>query len=218
VTSDEGVARDARAQHATDPHVDWEAAYAGASMPATPVDRDVVALARALAPGSALDLGCGAGQNSIWLAERGWDVLGVDIAGSAIGRAEAAAAEAGVRARFECDDITTWRTDARFDLVISTYALPRRGRGRTHALTVARDAVAPAGVALVAEFEVSLAGTGWMAEDHLVTLEEITQMFPGFHLDRAEVLRAGHGHDGATRELPIAIVEARHPGPPSSRP
>lgn len=32
----------------------------------------------ALPPGSALDLACGAGRHSIWLAERGWAVTAVD--------------------------------------------------------------------------------------------------------------------------------------------
>lgn len=39
-------------------------------------------LAEALAglkPGAALDLACGSGRHSFWLAERGWDVTGVDI-------------------------------------------------------------------------------------------------------------------------------------------
>jgi SAM-dependent methyltransferase len=192
--------------------VDWEAVYAG-DVPDTPVDSDLMALAQTLTPGSALDLGCGSGQNSIWLAERGWSVLGVDIASGAIERARETAARAGVDAAFEAGDVTTWRSADRYDLVISTYALPPRGRGRVHALTAARDAVAAGGTALVAEFETSLASAGWMAEENLVTLDEITEAFPGFHLARAEVRVTSHSHGRDVRELPIAIVVARHPGP-----
>jgi len=191
---------------------DWEAAYAR-EVPDTPVDRDVVAHARDLTPGTALDLGCGTGQNSIWLAQQGWEVHGVDIARGAIRRAEDAAERSGVSATFEVCDLTTWRSDMRYDLVVSTYALPPRGLGRTHALTVVRDAVAPGGTALVAEFEASLAASGWMAEENLVMLSEITDMFPGFHLDRAEVKVTTHTHGSDSKELPIAIVVARHPGP-----
>jgi SAM-dependent methyltransferase len=32
-----------------------------------------------LGPGRALDLACGSGRHSLWLAERGWDVTAVDI-------------------------------------------------------------------------------------------------------------------------------------------
>src|SRR5215470_13935916 len=38
----------------------------------------------ALAPGSALDLGCGTGTDSIYLAAHGWDVTGVDMVSEAV--------------------------------------------------------------------------------------------------------------------------------------
>jgi len=192
--------------------IDWEAAYQG-EFPDAPVDRDLVVLAAGLEPGTALDLGCGAGQNSIWLAANGWRVHGVDIAGGAIERAESAATAAGVEATFERADLVSWRTSDRFDLVISTYATPPRGPGRVHALTVARDAVAPKGTLLFAEFEAALAESGWMAAEHLVRLEEVTAMLPGFELERAEVVVSAHQHGTESKELPIVMVVARHPGP-----
>jgi SAM-dependent methyltransferase len=197
--------------------IDWESAYAG-DVPDSPVDRDIIALTRDLTPGTALDLGCGSGQNSIWLAQQGWRVHGVDIAGGAVERAEAAAARAGVTATFERADLTTWRTRDRYDLVISTYALPPRGPGRLHALTTTRDAVAPGGLALLAEFEASLAETGWMAAEHLVTLDELSEALPGFELERADVRVAVHTHGDETNQLPIVIVVARHPGPLTQEP
>jgi SAM-dependent methyltransferase len=41
----------------------------------------------AVAPGRALDLGCGTGTNVRYLAEHGWDATGVDAVPAAIGRA-----------------------------------------------------------------------------------------------------------------------------------
>ena len=192
--------------------IDWEAAYSG-DVPDTPVDRDVVRIAADLSPGSALDLGCGSGQNSIWLGARGWRVHCVDVARGAIQRAESAAAKAGVSATFERADVTNWRTKQRYDLVISTYALPSRGPGRLHALDVARDAVAPGGTLLICDFDESLAASGWMAADHLVSLDEITAALPGFELDEAEVRVTEHSHGSEASDLPVAIVVARHPGP-----
>jgi trans-aconitate methyltransferase len=192
--------------------IDWEAAYSG-DLPDTPVDRDVVRVAGELPPGTALDLGCGSGQNSIWLVAHGWRVRGLDVARGAIDRAEAAAAAAGVDATFERADVTTWRSRNRYDLVISTYALPSRGPGRVHALTVARDSVAPGGTLLIADFDASLADSGWMAPDHLVSLEELTEALPGFELDEAEVRVIEHSHGSEVDDLPVAIVVARHPGP-----
>ncbi len=192
--------------------IDWEAAYAG-DVPDTPVDKDVVRVADTLLPGTALDLGCGTGQNSIWLGARGWRVHGVDIARGAVERAEAAAARAGIEATFEKADVTEWRTSERFELVVSTYALPSRGPGRVHALTVARDAVAPGGTLLITEFDRSLAESGWMPPDHLASLEEITEALPGFELEEAEVRTTRHSHGREAHDLPVVIVVARHPGP-----
>ncbi len=43
--------------------------------------------------GRALDLGCGEGADSVWLAERGWHVVAVDISDTALRRARSAARE-----------------------------------------------------------------------------------------------------------------------------
>jgi SAM-dependent methyltransferase len=45
-----------------------------------------------VAPGRALDIGAGTGTNAIWLAERGFDVLGVDISPIAVDKARAKSA------------------------------------------------------------------------------------------------------------------------------
>lgn len=52
-----------------------------------------------------LDAGCGTGENALFLASRGSEVVGVDHAGTAIARAQAKAAEAGLdAARFVVGD------------------------------------------------------------------------------------------------------------------
>ncbi|MBR7677707.1 methyltransferase domain-containing protein, partial [Streptomyces daliensis] len=48
-----------------------------------------------LAPGRALELGCGEGGDAVWLARQGWRVTATDISGVALARAEEHAARAG---------------------------------------------------------------------------------------------------------------------------
>ncbi len=57
-------------------------------------------------PGRAVDLGCGAGANAIYLAQHGFDVTGVDFAEAAIEKARARARDAGVQVNFIVDDLT----------------------------------------------------------------------------------------------------------------
>ena len=62
--------------------------------PPTPL---LVQTAKALTPGKALDLACGAGRNALWLAEHGWEVTAVDGASEAIKILRFAPTNAGYR-------------------------------------------------------------------------------------------------------------------------
>ena len=67
---------------------------------------EVVALADQLPPGRALDLGCGTGASSLYLASRGWSVTGVDFIPQAIRRARQKAQAAGLVVDFHVADVT----------------------------------------------------------------------------------------------------------------
>jgi len=73
--------------------------------------------------GRALDLGCGSGVWGIKLAERGWQVTGVDLVEKALERARLRVREAGVDMRLVKGDVTDLRgTDvgSGFRLVLDT--------------------------------------------------------------------------------------------------
>ena len=116
-------------------------------------NRYLVTEAEGLAPGAALDVGCGEGADAIWLAERGWRVTAVDISSVALQRAAANASQvvAGVAARIEWvhTDLTTWDPGpVRFDLVSAQYMhLPSATRQGLFARLAA--AVAPGGTLLI---------------------------------------------------------------------
>jgi cyclopropane fatty-acyl-phospholipid synthase-like methyltransferase len=55
--------------------------------------------------GHVIDIGCGTGENALFIASRGLDVVGVDVAPEAIRQATAKAAARGVPVRFEVADV-----------------------------------------------------------------------------------------------------------------
>jgi SAM-dependent methyltransferase len=59
-----------------------------------------------LPAGSALDLGCGTGDSSIYLAQHGWKVTGVDFVPKALDKARAKAGAAGLSINFVNADVT----------------------------------------------------------------------------------------------------------------
>jgi SAM-dependent methyltransferase len=59
---------------------------------------------RAIEPGRTLDVGCGTGTNAIYLAQHGFDVVGVDVSRIAV---ETARAKANGTCRFETLDFLT---------------------------------------------------------------------------------------------------------------
>lgn len=74
-------------------------------------------------PGTALDLGCGAGMCSIHLARAGYEVTSVDYAQGAIDLANTAARKANVEIETVRADVLSWSTSRRFDIVLDSSCL-----------------------------------------------------------------------------------------------
>jgi 2-polyprenyl-3-methyl-5-hydroxy-6-metoxy-1,4-benzoquinol methylase len=104
-----------------------------------------------LAPGSALDVGCGEGGDVIWLARQGWRVTGADFSDNGLARAARHAEQAGV-----ADRVDWWHVDARrftadgraYDLV-TTHFLHPPGGGMVDVTRRLTEAVAPGGHLLI---------------------------------------------------------------------
>lgn len=69
---------------------------------------EVMAIVAELRPGRALDLGCGYGRSSIYMAQHGWQVDGVDFVAQAIATAQerARAKEVGDQVNFHQSSVT----------------------------------------------------------------------------------------------------------------
>ena len=104
-----------------------------------------------LAPGRALDLGCGEGADAVWLAQRGWQVTAVDISGVALHRAAEHARDAGVADRIDWQhrDLAASFPDGTYDLVSAQFLHSWGDMPREKILRSAAAAVAPGGTLLI---------------------------------------------------------------------
>jgi SAM-dependent methyltransferase len=188
----------------------WKEYYENDPDPWLVPDAFLVEEVEGLTPGSALDLGCGDGGDSLWLASRGWKVTAVDFASAAISRVEAAAAEHQLPVRGVVADIVAYEHDAPTDLVFLNFIhlLPD---DRTRMLSNAAAALAPGGTLLYngisrTTTEVDIPG------ELLSTVDEIVDDLQGLVIERAEVIARTIAYPGAEFQADGLIVRARRPG------
>ncbi|MCK2215900.1 FAD-dependent oxidoreductase [Actinomadura sp. ATCC 31491] len=117
-----------------------------------------------LAPGRALDLGCGEGADAIWLAARGWRVTAADISQVALDRAAEEAVRAGVAGLVEWQrhDLAESFPAGSYDLVSASYLHSPVELPREEILRAAAAAVVPGGVLLITGH---LGWPSWMQDE-----------------------------------------------------
>jgi ubiquinone/menaquinone biosynthesis C-methylase UbiE len=80
----------------------------------------------ALPAGTALDVGCGTGDNAIYLAKHGWQATGIDFVATAVDKAKEKAAANKVDAKYARADATRLSSEgvgANFDLIVDNGCL-----------------------------------------------------------------------------------------------
>ena len=134
------------------PDHDWNAHYASGF---TPWDSDepdpalVETVEAGTTPaGRALEVGCGTGTNTLWLAARGFNVLGVDVSPLAIDRARAKLGRAAGTCRFEVRDFLKDPPQGVFDFVFDRgcFHVFDARRARTRFAALVAGVLAPGGL------------------------------------------------------------------------
>lgn len=212
----------------------WENRYADADRVwSGKVNRTLQTAVEQLSVGRSLDLGCGEGGDVLWLAEHGWDALGIDLSTTATarGRAEAAARRLAT-AHFVAADLGEWAEHPEaidgasdgFDLVTASFFQSPVELPRERIIRKALDRLTVGGSLVLLSHA---AAPGWAKghsgpkdfyrpEDELATLElsegETTARADGTAFEVVEasiVLRNAVGPDGHEHELEDALVIVR---------
>jgi SAM-dependent methyltransferase len=194
---------------------DWDRRYAAVeNLWAAKPNRFLVAEVAELPPGRALDLACGEGQNAIWLASLGWDVVGVDYSEVAISKARARAERDGVAADFLTADLVSYEPEpAAFDLVLILYLHIPAGERRA-VLERAAAGLAPGGTFVLIGHDTTnmTEGVGGPSDPTIhFTPDEIAEELPELEIEKAT--RVYRDVAGEERDAIDALVRARRPQP-----
>jgi len=168
-------------------------------------NRFVAAQAHLLAPGSrVLCLADGEGRNGVFLAERGLDVLSVDLSPVALAKARALAAERGVALRLEEANLATWDwPNSAFDAVVGIFFQFAGPSLRTRIFDGIERALKPGGLLLLQGYRPEQLGykTGGPPDvENLYTEELLRSAFGAFEilhlLAHDDVIEEGSAHVG----------------------
>lgn len=194
---------------------EWDERYTSlaAEIPDGAPSAVLMDVARELAPGRALEIGCGVGADAVWLAGQGWEVTALELSRVALERARARGRQAGVRVEWMCARLEDAElTDAGFDLVTAHYPALRHSPG-SDAQRALLAAMAPGGTLLVvhhADVDVAKAKSyGFDPADYL-SHDDVVELLGDdwdVHVERRRPrdepagLDGQHTHDDVVRAL-----------------
>ena len=199
-------------------HVDsqqWDERYSGTEFEWTTRPNQFVAAELAdLPPGRALDLAAGEGRNTVWLAERGWQVTAVDFSRVGLEKGCKLSAARGVdeaRVDWIVADLRDFEPDRDFyDLVLIAY-LQVSPELRATVMARAAAALAPGGTAFVVGHDLTnlTEGTGGPQDpDVLYTPEAVRAELPGLRVVQAERVHRTVERDGGPATAIDTLVRA----------
>jgi SAM-dependent methyltransferase len=193
----------------------WNRRYSDAQLVWTSEpNRFLVAEAGLLSPGRALDAACGEGRNAVWLAERGWDVTGVDFSDVGLEKARGLAKARGVHAHWDVADLNDYTPEMEgFDLVIMLYLHVRAASRQTIVRTIS-GAVASGGTFLLVAHDLSNLELGYGGPQDAGVLYSPADVVAdlaggGLTVERAEIVERPVDTPDGERIALDALVRAR---------
>lgn len=161
----------------------------------TDYDDVLVDKVKGMTPGRALDIGCGAGANAIWLAVQGWQVTAVDFSEVAIRKAKQRATERGVDVNFVVANAAEFSPQGEYDLITSFY-IQLWPYQRAQMLSNMSKALAPGGKLLFVSHDKATPPSGWSEDDlkSLTTPEEIIAELPDLVIEQAKTIEESDAH------------------------
>jgi SAM-dependent methyltransferase len=195
----------------------WDERYSGDELVWTSTPNQfLVAEVVGLPAGRAVDLACGEGRNSIWLAEQGWEVTGVDFSPVGLAKAKRFADLCDVEVNWVESAIEDWTPSPDgYDLVAMLYLQLPQGI-RSAALLAAASAVAPGGTLVVVAHDVDNLTRGYggpPSPEVLYRVSDVTEAAfeVGLTVERAEQATRVVDTDDGPREAIDTVVRAVNP-------
>lgn len=152
---------------------------------------------------TALSVADGEGRNAVHLARAGMQVASFDLAPTAVTRAQALAARAGVTLETRVCAWEDWDWSRRFDLVIGIFIQFASPDWRPRQLADLARATAPGGRIALHGYtpeQVALGTGGPRDPAQMWTPEILTAAFPGWQIERLATyereVQEGRGHSG----------------------
>jgi len=164
-----------------------------------------------------LDVACGEGRNSVWLASLGCEVTGIDISPLALAKAGRLADSRGLKIEYKEADIRAWQWQAaRFDAVACVFIQFAEPAQRTRLFEGIETTLAPGGLLVLQGYtpkQLEYKTGGPPQADHMYTqalLQEAFRNLDILHLhEHEDILTEGTKHVG--RSALIDLVARKPP-------
>lgn len=177
-----------------------------------PIARRTVRYGRAFLSrgGTALDAGCGEGQDLAWLAAQNYDCHGLDFTPEGVAKTRRLLESRKLSAQVQQADLSEWRATQGFDLVLCVNALQFLGVDAPRALQEVMRAVAPNGVIGLSMFareaEEEITGTIYRW-----TLDELLHLFRDWQPLEAATLWQWNTSNGQAQSFATLIARNTPP-------